>query len=104
MTTASIKSEAHRLVDELGDDATWEDLIYAIWVRERGGAASPARRDSAGVRRGQRNQRGLSLPGRISERSASFLVRTRPRMRGAPSSELSSVWNSSGGFRNRGES
>ncbi len=35
MTTASIKSEAHRLVDELGDDATWEDLIYAIWVRER---------------------------------------------------------------------
>ena len=35
MTTASIKSEAHRLIDELGDDATWEDLIYAIWVRER---------------------------------------------------------------------
>jgi predicted transcriptional regulator len=35
MTTASIKSEAHRLVDELGDDASWEDLIYAIWVRER---------------------------------------------------------------------
>jgi predicted transcriptional regulator len=30
----SIKAEARRLVDELPDTATWEDLMYEIYVRE----------------------------------------------------------------------
>jgi hypothetical protein len=34
MTTAELKSEAHRLVDELPDGSTWEDLMYRIYVRE----------------------------------------------------------------------
>jgi hypothetical protein len=29
-----IKEQAHRLVDELADDATWEDLMYSIYVRQ----------------------------------------------------------------------
>ena len=28
-----IKEEARRLVDRLPDDATWDDLVYAIYVR-----------------------------------------------------------------------
>ncbi len=34
MTTPNIKQEAHRLVDQLSDDATWEDLMYRIYVRQ----------------------------------------------------------------------
>lgn len=30
---ASIKEEARRIVDQLPDTATWEDLIYRIYVR-----------------------------------------------------------------------
>ena len=30
----SIKQEAHRLVKSLPDDATWEDLMYHIYVRQ----------------------------------------------------------------------
>ena len=30
----NIKSDARRIVDELPDDATWEDLMYEIYVRE----------------------------------------------------------------------
>lgn len=33
-TSSTIKSEAHRLVDQLPDDASWEDLIYQIYVRQ----------------------------------------------------------------------
>jgi predicted transcriptional regulator len=29
------KDEIHRFVDALPDDATWEDLQHAIYVRER---------------------------------------------------------------------
>jgi hypothetical protein len=32
--TSSIKSDARRLVDQLPDDATWEDLMYQIYVRQ----------------------------------------------------------------------
>ncbi|MFN0147585.1 MAG: hypothetical protein ACKVT1_13810 [Dehalococcoidia bacterium] len=28
-----LKDEAHRLVDNLDDDATWDDLMYAIYLR-----------------------------------------------------------------------
>jgi hypothetical protein len=28
-----LKDEAHRLVENLGDDATWDDLMYAIYLR-----------------------------------------------------------------------
>jgi len=33
-TAASIKEEARRLVEQLPEDASWEDLIYRIYVRE----------------------------------------------------------------------
>jgi hypothetical protein len=47
METTSVKEEARRLVDRLDDDATWEDLMYEIYVRqaiERGLADSDAGR------------------------------------------------------------
>ena len=28
------KDLAHRLIDQLPDDATWDDLIYEIYVRQ----------------------------------------------------------------------
>jgi hypothetical protein len=34
MSTATIREEAHRLVEQLPDDATWEDLLYQIYVRQ----------------------------------------------------------------------
>ncbi len=33
-TQSTIKTEAHRLVDQLPDNASWEDLIYQIYVRQ----------------------------------------------------------------------
>jgi hypothetical protein len=30
----SIKGEAHRIVEQLPDDASWEDLIYRLYVRQ----------------------------------------------------------------------
>ena len=32
--TESIKSEAHRLVELIPDDATWEDLMHEIYVKQ----------------------------------------------------------------------
>jgi hypothetical protein len=32
--TSNVKSEAHRIVDQLPDSASWEDLIYQIYVRQ----------------------------------------------------------------------
>ena len=34
MVPANIKEEAHRLVENLGEDATWDDLMYQIYVRQ----------------------------------------------------------------------
>lgn len=34
MAHANIKKEAHRLVDNLGENATWDDLMYQIYVRQ----------------------------------------------------------------------
>ena len=35
MSTAStIKEQARRIVEQLPDDASWEDLIYRIYVRQ----------------------------------------------------------------------
>ena len=34
MSTTSIKPEAHRLVENLPEDATWDDLMYQIYVRQ----------------------------------------------------------------------
>ena len=33
MHTEDIKKEAHRLLDNLPDKATWDDLMYKICVR-----------------------------------------------------------------------
>ena len=34
MAQANIRAEAHRLVENLGEDATWDDLMYQIYVRQ----------------------------------------------------------------------
>ena len=47
MPTTLSKEEAHRLVDRMPEDATWDDLIHEIYVRqviERGLADSDAGR------------------------------------------------------------
>ena len=35
MTTLSVKEEARRLVEALPDQASWEDLMYRIYVRQK---------------------------------------------------------------------
>lgn len=35
MTTPNIKEEAHRLIEELPEDATWKDVEYAMHVRQQ---------------------------------------------------------------------
>ena len=45
--STGIKNVAHRLVDNLSDNATWDDLMYEIYVRqaiEKGLADSAAGR------------------------------------------------------------
>jgi predicted transcriptional regulator len=32
--TTSVRDEARRLVDQLPDDATWDDLLYQVYVRQ----------------------------------------------------------------------
>ena len=47
MPTTIIKEEAHRIIDRMPVDATWDDLIHEIYVREaieRGLADSKAGR------------------------------------------------------------
>ena len=34
MQTESIKQKAHQLVDKLTDSASWEDVMYRIYVRQ----------------------------------------------------------------------
>lgn len=34
MTPTPIKEEARRLVEQLPDGASWDDLMYAIYVRQ----------------------------------------------------------------------
>jgi len=34
MAVAIRKEDAHRLIDQLSDDATWDDLMHHIYVRE----------------------------------------------------------------------
>lgn len=34
MSAATVRDEAHRLIDQLPDDATWDDLIYQVYVRQ----------------------------------------------------------------------
>jgi hypothetical protein len=47
MSTSGIKDEARRLVEKLPENASWDDLMYEIYVRqavERGLADSEAGR------------------------------------------------------------
>lgn len=47
METINLKEEARRLVDQLPENSTWDDLMHAIYVRrsiEKGLADSEARR------------------------------------------------------------
>lgn len=34
MATNQVKEQARRIVESLPEDATWEDLIYRLYVRE----------------------------------------------------------------------
>jgi predicted transcriptional regulator len=34
MTTTNVKQEALRLIEKLPEDATWDDLMYEIYVRQ----------------------------------------------------------------------
>ncbi len=34
MQTESIKTQAHQLLDNLPDSATWEDVMHRIYVRQ----------------------------------------------------------------------
>lgn len=34
MSTTAIKEEAHKLIDQLPANATWDDLMHEIYVRE----------------------------------------------------------------------
>ena len=34
MQTEDIKEEAHRLLENLPEKATWDDLMYSIYVRQ----------------------------------------------------------------------
>ena len=34
MEALKVKDEARRLVEDLPDDATWDDLMYTIYVRQ----------------------------------------------------------------------
>lgn len=34
MTNPSVKQEAKRIIEELAEDATWDDLMYRIYVRQ----------------------------------------------------------------------
>ena len=34
MPTAMAKDQAHQLIDNMPDTASWDDLIYEIYVRE----------------------------------------------------------------------
>jgi hypothetical protein len=34
MQAESIKAQAHQLLDNLPDNATWEDVMYRIYVRQ----------------------------------------------------------------------
>ena len=33
-TIANVKQQAHQLVEKLPDNATWDDLMYEIYVRQ----------------------------------------------------------------------
>ncbi|MBN2011514.1 hypothetical protein JW960_19440 [candidate division KSB1 bacterium] len=47
MATILAKDEAHKLIDNMPDNSTWDDLIYEIYVRqtiEKGLADSNANR------------------------------------------------------------
>jgi hypothetical protein len=34
MPKTSVKEEARRIIDDLPDDSTWDDLMYKIYVRK----------------------------------------------------------------------
>ena len=47
MSSANVKQQAHKLVDQLPDDATWDDVVYEMVARreiEKGLADSDAGR------------------------------------------------------------
>ena len=34
MSKTSVKEEAHKIIEKLPDDSTWDDLMYEIYVRQ----------------------------------------------------------------------
>ncbi len=35
MQATNIKAEVHKIADQLSDDATWEEVAYSIYVRQK---------------------------------------------------------------------
>lgn len=82
LMAVAIKDEAHRLIDSLPDDATWEDVMYRLYVREaveQGLADSEAGRVTAvsdvrarlGLNRTERSEAARPSSGR-TEHSITF--------------------------------
>ena len=34
MPKSSVKEEAHKIIEKLPDDSTWDDVMYEIYVRQ----------------------------------------------------------------------
>ena len=34
MPKTSVKEEAHKIIEQLSDDSTWDDIMYGIYVRQ----------------------------------------------------------------------
>ena len=34
MSKTSVKEEAHKIIEKLPDDSTWDDVMYEIYVRQ----------------------------------------------------------------------
>jgi hypothetical protein len=35
VATTKVKDEAHRLIDQLSDDASWDDVAYAVYIQSK---------------------------------------------------------------------
>jgi hypothetical protein len=61
MSASCVKAEARQIVDRLPDDATWDDLMYEIYVRQAVDAGLKDSRDGRTISVEEvRQQLGLS--------------------------------------------
>jgi predicted transcriptional regulator len=60
MTLSSVKEEARRLIDELPDGATWDDVLYEFYVKKKIDRALEAAEAGDVVSHEEANRRILS--------------------------------------------